>query len=409
LRDFLKQRLSIMMFLQYVAPGALIPILTLYLTEHLHFTAYQSGVVMAMPALAAIVAPFAASHLADRWLSAERMLVWCHLLAGLLMLILSSVGSYPFFVLLYFVHGIAFMPTFGLTNTVALHRVRDANRDFGGIRLWGTVGWLAIAWLFGYFWMRGASAQERLPHALLFSSGASFILAVFTFIFLPPVQKKGQRIVTHYGEVIRIFLKPEMLLLCLLTVLTSACHQFYYYGMSPYLHQMGVADRFIMPGMSLGQASEALVLGVLGWCLLCLRIKTAMILGVLAQGLRLLIFAFFPYTVPVLTGIGLHGICYAFFFTTGYLYVERHSSPSTRAGAQQLLTIMISGLGVLLGSWSAGWTAQIFSDVGCGRIDFRMFWLVPAMLCVLVCFVLATGFHERPAPQSEEARVHSPG
>lgn len=401
LQAFLKQRLSIMMFLQYVAPGALIPILTLYLTDHLQFSAYQSGVVMAMPALAAIIAPLVASHVADRWLSAERMLVWCHLVAGLLMLLLAQIRSYPLFVALYFVYGLAFMPSFGLTNTVALHRVQDADRDFGGIRLWGTVGWLAIAWLFGYFWIRGASAQERLPHALFFSSGASFILAAFTFVFLPPVGQTRQRLVTRYGDVLRIFIKPEMLLLCLLTILTSACHQFYYYGMSPYLHQIGVAHRFIMPAMSLGQASEALVLGVMGWCLLYLRIKTAMILGVLAQGLRLVLFALFPSIVPVMSGIGLHGICYAFFFTAGYLYVERHSDVSTRAGAQQLLTIMISGLGVLLGSWSAGWTAQIFSDVQSGQVDFRMFWLVPALLCVVICLVMAAGFHERPAPSHE--------
>ncbi len=394
-----------MMFLQYVAPGALIPILTLYLRDHLHFTSYQSGIVMAMPALAAVLAPFAASHIADRMLSAERMLVWCHLLAGGLMLLLARVTSFPAFVGLYFLYGVAFMPTFGLTNAVALHRICDARRDFGGIRLWGTVGWLVIAWLFGYLWVGGGTGQERMPHALLFSGGASFLLAVFSFIFIPPSEAKRDRVITDYGAVLRIFMKPEMLLLCLLTLLTSACHQFYYYGMSPYLSQIGVADRFIMPTMSLGQASEAIVLGVMGWCLFYLRIKTAMVLGVLAQGMRLLVFAFFPQIASVLGGIGLHGICYAFFFTTGYLYVERHSTRTTRAGAQQILTIMISGLGVLLGSWSAGWTAQIFSDAGSGHVDFRMFWLVPAVLCIFITLALVAGFHERPASEPEREDV----
>jgi nucleoside transporter len=394
---FLKVRLSIMMFLQYVAPGALIPILTLYLTAHLQFTSYQSGVVMSMPALAAIIAPFLASHIADRWLSAERMLVWCHLVAGLLMLLLARVESYSLFVALYFLYGLAFTPSFGLTNAVALHRVQDANRDFGAIRLWGTVGWLAIAWLFGFFWMSGAAGQARLPHAVYFSSGSSFLLAAFTFIFLPPAGDDKAIFRIRYREVARIFIRPEMLLLCLLALLTSACHQFYYYGMSPFLHQMGLSDHLIMPAMSVGQASEAVVLGVMGWCLLHLRIKTAMILGVVAQGLRLLLFAFFPHLAPVLAGIGLHGICYAFFFTTAYLYVERHSTTATRAGAQQLLTIMISGVGVLAGSWGAGWTAQYFSDATRGQVDFRMFWLVPALMCVFICMMLAAGFHERPA------------
>jgi len=84
-----------MMFLEYLIPGATVPILTLYLKNHLHFEPYQAGLVMAMPAVAAIMAPFAASHLADRYLSSERMLALCHLGAGVLMLGLSVVRSFP--------------------------------------------------------------------------------------------------------------------------------------------------------------------------------------------------------------------------------------------------------------------------------------------------------------------------
>jgi len=386
-----------MMFLQYVVPGATTPILSLYLKDHLGFSASQAGVIMAMPAAAAIIAPLLASRLADRWISASRMLLLCHLSAGLLMLALYQVRTFPVFVALFFVWGMCFAPTFGLTNAVALHHTADARRDFGGIRLWGTMGWLAVAWAFGYFWMRGAPAGVRLPHALPVSGLASLVLAAFALTLRDsPV---GTGTAADYGKVLRLFLRPEMFLLCVLNLLNGACHQFYYFGMSPYLSQTRFPDRFIMPGMSIGQLSEVLVLGLLGWFLARMSMKTAMFIGVLAQGLRMVLFAFAPNHATVLGGIALHAGCYAFFFTAAYLYVESHSTRDTRAGAQQVLTIMISGAGTLAGFLAAGWTAQYLTHSSTGLTDYRAFWLVPAGLCAVICVWLLLGFHERPGPE----------
>ncbi len=382
-----------MMFLQYVVPGATVPILSLYLKDNLGFPSYQSGIIMAMPAAAAILAPLLASRVADHWISASRMLMLCHALAGLAMLALYHVRSFPVFVSLYFVYGICFAPTFGLTNAVALQHTVDARRDFGGIRLWGTVGWVAVAWVFGYFWLRGAAPGIRLPHALPVSGLASLALAAFTVTLRE--SPGGEAPVTRYSEVLRLFMRPEMLLLCVLNFLNGACHQFYYFGMSPFLAQTQFPGRFIMPGMSIGQISEVIVLGILGWSLGRMRMKTAMLLGVLAQGVRMVLFAFFENHAAVLAGVALHGFCYAFFFTTAYLYVEIHSTRETRAGAQQVLTVMISGAGPLAGFLLAGWTAQFLTDPATGLVDYRGFWLVPAGLCAIIALWLALGFRER--------------
>lgn len=392
----LKIRLSAMMFLQYMVPGATVPILSLYLNDHLGFPAYQAGIIMAMPALSAIIAPLLASRAADHWVSANRMLMLCHLFAGVLMLMLYYVKTFPVFAALYFAYGMCFAPTFGLTNAVALHHIEDANRDFGGIRMWGTVGWVVVAWVFGYFWIRGGAPGARLPHALPVSGLCSLGLALFT-LGLGGTHSVAGAVTTRYRELLQLFLRPDMLLLCLLSLLNGACHQFYYFGMSPFLSQTGFPGRFIMPGMSVGQISEVIVLGILGWCLLRMRMKTAMLVGVLAQGVRMVIFAFAGSHVSVLAGIGLHGICYAFFFTTAYLYLESHCTRETRAGAQQVLTVMISGIGPLAGFLSAGWTAQFLTDPASGLVDYRTFWLVPGVLCALIAFWLSAGFHERRA------------
>ncbi len=398
----LKTRLSWMMFLAYSVNGTIFPILSLYLKTHLHFASWQAGVVLAMTPAAAIVAPLAASHIADRYISAERLLSVCHVFSALVMFILWHLTSFPAVTCAYFLYGFCFMPTFGLTNAVTLHHTPDARRDFGGIRMWGTASWVVVAWAFGYFWVRGGTlAGERLTHALPLSALLSLVLAAYALTLPSSAADGAPRPNAPYSEVLRIFLRPGMLLLCILSFLNSICHQFYYFGMSPYLHQIGFADKHIMPAMSLAQASEVVVLALLGWFLARLGLKRTMMIGVLAQGVRLVMFAVGGSTVLILAGIGLHGFCYAFFFTAAYLYVEQHSTPGTRAGAQQVLTIMISGAGTLAGSLSAGYVAQYFT-VNAEWISWPRFWLVPAVITLVIALWLSIAFKEAPAEGKED-------
>ena len=390
----LKLRLSLMMFLEYFVPGATIPILSLYLKTCLHFQPYQVGEILAMPALAGFFAPFIVPHIADRWLSSERLLGLCHLLAAVLMIALAQQTRFGAFLTLYFIHGLLFIPTFGLTNTIALHNVNDPRRDFGGIRMWGTAGWVVVGWLFGYLWIRGgATPAARLPHALYVSALASCVLAAYSLALPRSHVRAGDSSTLMYWKALKVFARPSLILLCALTFVNSMVHQFYYFGMSPFLNQAGFQSQYIMPAMSIGQFSEVIVLGLLGYCLARLTIKQAMIIGALAQAVRCVAFAA-GSTSLIITGIALHGICYAFFFTSGYLYVDQHSTPETRAGAQQLFTIVISGFGIMAGSLSSGLTGQFLTTPGTSNINFAHFWLVPAAIGLAVAIAMALLFRE---------------
>ena len=403
----MKYRLSVMMLLEYFVPGATYPILSHYLKNHLHFEPRQVGLILAMPAAAALIAPFIASRIADRHIRSERLLGLCHLLAGIVMVVLAHQTTFLAFLGLYFAYGLMFTPTFGLTNTVALHHVPDARRDFGGIRMWGTVGWVVVAWVFGYFWLRaGDTPTARLPHLLYISASASFGLAIYSLTLPRSKVDMAKRASAAYGKALKLFARPSMLLLCVLTFFASLLHQIYYLGMSPFLSQVGFANHIIMPTMALGQVSEVIVLGLLGVCLTRLTIKQAMIIGLLAQAARYVLFAYGRPDALIVSGIGLHGFCYAFYFTTAYLYIDQHSTAETRAGAQQLLTIVITGLGPLTGLIGGGYFAQWLTDPETGAIDFQNFWIAPAALSLVVAAILALFFKEEPvASHSAPQRV----
>jgi nucleoside transporter len=391
----LRLRLMFMMFLQYALPGAILPVFSYYLMSRLHFSSSQASLIMSMAPLSAFVALPVAAYIGDRYLSAERLLALCHLVGGLFMGALVVTKSFWPFLLLYLCYGMAFMPTFALTNTIAFHHARQPRRDFGGIRMWGTIGWVAIAWGFGFLWLgTGDGRSERLHHALILSAAGSLLFAAYA-LTLPRSSVDPDKQATFIPKrAIRLFLRPSLFLLGLFTILTTLTHQFYYFGMSPFLSGLGFKDAYLMPSMSLGQMTEILFMGLVGPMLARFGYKPMLILSVLANIFRFVVFALGGPAPLILLGLSMHGICYAFFFTTAFIYVNDHADPRTRAGAQQLFSLLVAGLGTLTGFLAAGITGQMLTDPATGHIAYRGFWAVPVVISILVLAGIAWGWKE---------------
>jgi len=399
-----------MMFLQYAIPACVNPILSLYLMNNLGFSPNQAGQVLAVVAIGAIVAPFMAAYVVDRFVPARVMLAACHGLAGTVIAAFAMSRSFWTIYVLFFIYGLLFLPTHGLSNTVVLHRVRDVKRDFGGIRMWGTAGWVFIAWTFGLFWLKGAPHGEpdpRLADALLLCALLHFTLAAYSCC-LPRETKHAENTKTLIPwEAFRVFARPSVIVLSVATLFTSAIHQHYYFGMGPFLKSTGTPENLIMPLMSIGQAAEVLMLWLLGRVLARLGTKRVLIIALAAQALRFTVFGIgspFPLVVAV---IAAHGFCYAFFFTASYIYIDEHSTRQARAGAQQLFTILIMGIGYFLGHATAGKLGDWFLDPATNAINFHLFWAVPAASAVAIALFLLVAFRAEaplphPAPSPEE-------
>ena len=387
------------MLLQYAVYGFFLPVLSHYLKNFLGFTPVQVGVIMAMPALAAILAPFVVVRIADRIVSAERLLAISHIVAAAIMIVLYYQDRYISWVALYLLYGLAFVPTFALTNAVAFHHVTDAKREFGGIRMWGPVSWVVVGWGFGYVWLRGGGtdlATSRLPQALVLAALTSVIMGAYALTLPVSKVKREQTKGLGLRDALSVFLRPDLLLLCGLTFFNALVHQLYYYGMGPFLSQIGFADSHIMPAMSMGQFGEVFVMLALGRCLAALGFKRVFLIGVLAQSVRCLVFAI-GWKPLILVVIPSHGVCYACFFAAAYIYVDQNSSNENRAGAQQLFNILVAGLGNLAGNLVAGNVAEFFTAPDGVTIDFRSFWLVSVSISAAIALALALFFKETKA------------
>ena len=168
----LRVKLSVMMFLQYAIWGAWLPLLFPYLFEYLQLETGQIGNLFAVGALGAIIAPFIAGQLADRYFSTEKFLAVSHLLGGVLIWQLSSLHSYWAFLVFSLVYSLVYSPTLPLTNALAFHHLPDRDRDFSRVRVWGTIGWICVGigvgqWLLRQHTLNEGQAAEQLVRQLV--------------------------------------------------------------------------------------------------------------------------------------------------------------------------------------------------------------------------------------------------
>src|SRR5215470_2501068 len=146
----LNARLSLMMFLNYVIWGAWYVTLGTYLTATLKFSGTQAGAVFGTTALACMISPFFVGLIADRFFPTERVLAVLHLLGGLLLYLVTQVTSFGAVYTVVLLHCICYFPTIALTNSLTLRQVKDASSEFPLIRVFATIGWVAIGATIGF-------------------------------------------------------------------------------------------------------------------------------------------------------------------------------------------------------------------------------------------------------------------
>jgi nucleoside transporter len=386
----LKIRLSIMMFLQFFIAGAFTPVLSLYLKDSLHFSGFQVGMILSMTAIGSIIAPLVATFAADRWVRAEYLLGILQLLGGALIGAFSFQHRFLPVMALYLAYTIITVPTFALTSAIVFHHSPDTRHKFGAIRVWGTVGWIVVAWLFSFLWLRQAGsgvAADRLPDALKLAALASFALGLYAFTLPRSHEPHKDRNGFLPVESLRVLRNPAIIRLCIFMLFVSFFYRFYYFGTGPFLRAIGFPDDRIMPTMSLGQLPEIFAMGILGWLLVRFGSKKIILIGLALDIFRYGTAALGGPSWLVIAGLTVHGLAYTFIYTTAAIYLDRFCDGKSRTGAHQLFTMLTSGFGNFAGNLFCG-SVMDACTVGQSQVNYHVFWLVPSAGLFIMLFSL---------------------
>lgn len=392
----IKIRLGSMMFLQFFIWGAWFVTLGTFLSQTLKADGPQIGAAFASQSWGAIIAPFFVGLIADRFFNAERILGILHLIGAALMYLMAQAADFSTFYPLVLGYMLAYMPTLALVNSVAFAQLQQPEREFGQIRVWGTIGWVVAGLVisYGFAWdATTAIAEGALQNTFMLGAIASALLGFYSFS-LPatPPASRGQAI--KLGELLgldalKLLKDRNFALFFLSSILICIPLAFYYQNANPFLTAVGVENA--TGKMTLGQVSEVAFMLALPIFLQRFGIRWTLILGMAVWVLRYVLFAYGDAgsgMLMLLLGIALHGICYDFFFVSGQIYTHSKAGAAFKSSAQGLITLATYGIGMLIGFSVAGQVTQAFTtDAGA---DWQQIWLFPAAFAavVLVLFVL---------------------
>jgi nucleoside transporter len=372
-------RLCLMMFLQYFIQGSYLPIASVYVQDALGFTASQVGYFGMALALGPILTPFLFGQLVDRHFATERVVAFCHLAGGAVLLTLYLQTNVWLVIGLGALYSVLYVPTMMLTNALAFHHLKNSAREFPLIRLWGTIGFVAPAWWIEMVWLAGLEGQELNEArglAFMLAGAVSLLMGLYCLILphTPPQPGKARDFAP--GAVVRSFLTQwNLLVLLVVTLLIGVAHQFFFVWNSPFLKDIlrsgqwaGAAEQRIA---SIGQICEVAVMAGLGLAIVRYGFKRVMIVGILAYTLRCLIFAaVFAFALPfaarlALAGLGqaLHGLCFGCFLAAAFMYIDRVIRIDLRGSMQTLYGTTVLGLGFFLGGYVGGYIGEIFTTL----------------------------------------------
>jgi len=431
----IRLRLFLMMTLEFFIWGCWLPLIYSYLPS-LHFSPGQQPLILNTFPFAAILGMFFSNQYADRHFSAEKFLAFSHFVGGVAILGLAFTKDFWLFFILMLVHCVLYVPTISIANSVAFASMKDPQKEFGSVRVGGTIGWVLAAWPFTFIlvdwnkvheanpqglgnWLgtvlksglSGPALQEATRWTFIVAGISSLVMAAYSLTLPHTPPKKVEQGADRFAwlEAFKLLLKPFVLVLWLVTFVDAFVLYSYFNWTGSFLGAakesggVGIPGNWIMPVMSLGQIAEMLTMIVLGATLKRLGWRLTMIIGILGHVARFGVYAFWPQAAPVIVVQLLHGICYAFFFATVYIFADEYFPKDVRASAQGLFNVMILGVGSLVANTVCPSLMQtVFTHDGV--TDYRSLFLVPLGAALLAAIGLALFFYP---PKKEETRTES--
>lgn len=392
----LRLKLSLMMFLQYAVWGTWYVTMGTYLGE-LGFSGAATGFAYGTTAIAAMISPFFVGMVADRFFATEKIIGALHLVGGVVLFVVSQVKTPVPFNSLLILYSLCYMPTLALTNALCFHHMSDPGKQFPGIRVLGTIGWIVAGLVVG------SLALEATVTPLLMGAGLSFVMGIYAF-FLPntPPRAVGKKVTTRdvLGlDALSMLKSPSFAVFTVSALLICIPLGFYYAFANRFLNEVGMSNAAAK--MTMGQMSEIFFLLVMPFFFARLGVKKMLLIGMLCWAIRYVLFAFGdPGTSVAMLYIGilLHGICYDFFFVVGQIYTDKKASPEIRSSAQGFITFITLGAGSFVGSNLAGWTVDYFTVDAV--VNWQKLWLFPAGMAAVVMVGFGLFFRDKVSTET---------
>ncbi len=350
----------------FATMGIILPFFPVYLAGR-GMDATAIGLFTGLLAISRMLAPPLAGRALDRTSNTSRFILTASLAAAMLALSLPWIESGVMLALTILAFGCLWAVVLPLTDGLSVAVSEAALVDYGRLRVWGSIGFVAAS-LAGGIWLTGEN-QSRFPYWLM----ATLLVTALSAKGFPVNTMHHERASSR-----KKYFSSSFGLLLLVSFLMQASHGAYYGFYSLYLLKAGyagwmiggfwvlgaVAEIVLMWKWSrpVGEASPALVLSI------CLFLASVRWLGI---GLTQI------WWLLALLQL-LHAASFAAFHINAVTWVSRLSPRGRQASAQGWYSASGFGLGAALGIMACGWISS-----QSGTSGFRMAFMVCSVVALL--------------------------
>jgi len=425
-------RLSAMMFMQFGVYGLWLPIAAKFLTADpaleggLGFNEADAGKIVGLAAaIGAICSPLIVQF-ADRRFRAQRFLGVLMVLGGILKLVVYQQESFYAWLLLSVAFAVLFMPAAAIANALPMRHLTDPPTQFPLVRMWTAIAWVTVGWTFSAVmlktnvspsWLPPFFSGDEVPMAaaemrksVIWSGVLAIGYGIWAYFFLPDTPPlKGNADGTPRPAITKalgMLRQPSFVILLLVSVVIAAVHVIYFIQCAKFLSEAGLSSSKILPTMAIGQFCEMLMYVVLASLLPRIGYRAVIAIGIAAFAARFFLFG--TVSLPLyafVVGQALHGLCYAFFFSACFIYVDRVAPKDVRNSAQSLYNFVFYGIGPICAVFLNSVLVKNLSATGGEKNltlqEFSKYWYTLGGITLVALAIFLIAF--RVAPENTES------
>ena len=340
-------------FLYFAYVGLVSPYASLFFLDR-GFSVIEIAVLMSMLQITRIIGPFSWGWLSDYLSNRIGIIRVCACLSAITFLCIFFLHSYiSFFIWMFVLHTIlsSQMPL-GETATIhALYKDNSFDKRYGRLRLWGSIGFIAMVLVAGELFQRkGIEAYPVVGCIVLIA------LALVTFCLHEPKMERRKMV---KGELLAVLFNPDVRWFLVSGFFMIFAHASLYVFYSLYLANLGYDKFQIGLFWALGVAAEVLFFYFQNKVLS--RLDAEVILqGTFGIGVvRFILIAFLPITSVLILAQLMHAATFAAHHSAATKLLQRWFTGPLQARGQAIMATVSYGLGGTIGGLCAGWIWEL--------------------------------------------------
>jgi PPP family 3-phenylpropionic acid transporter len=360
----------------FAAIGASVPFFPPYLRS-LGLSGQQISFMLACAPILHLGVPLGWGWVADRTRRPDLVLRLVCLTACLLMVPLVFVRTMPAMLLLYAAHQAFVVPIIGLTDAIALERVRQG-ADYGRIRLWGSLAFALSSLLVGWL----LDARARTGGDALVPAYIAVWLGV-TFLVSLTLRGNATRERPHASEIRTLLRDRRFLFLLIFAPLHWACTAPYHGFLGILFRDRGLPQGLLGASFLVAVSAEMATLFFFSRLRRRFNLAPLLVVAFAVTGVRWLLVAVIrdPYLLVALQAV--HALTFGIFWGSALAWVGECVPPNLRATGQTLFTGVLYGVGNGLGMLGSGALYDAFHGAEPSFVIAGLLEVVPLVLVAI--------------------------